>query len=287
MVATVFEILFLYWDALRSVQELARVAGLDLFPDEDAAGERKAVAAALARAALELPNSNADMFGVDPHREASKWRLVAVSLAYKAKIGVTNFVAKVVVRRALPRAVLRAYAPFVAVPLTAAWNALVTRKVLREARVRAMGPSAVTELTHLILGDAPALTAEGRLAAIRAVASCIVRTKDMHPNLLRLLVEVQRRCPHPAPGDLDDAPAFLASLTALTDAERRVSLQLLALAAVVDGRLRGDERRLVGEAQAAAGLPVDLAVVERLRRVFMRGEAIPVAQVRAIRGTAA
>ena len=50
IVATVFEIGFLYWDSLRSVHELARAAGLDLFeggPEED----KHEVAAALARAA--------------------------------------------------------------------------------------------------------------------------------------------------------------------------------------------------------------------------------------------
>jgi hypothetical protein len=287
LIATVFEILFLYWDALRSVRELSRVAGLDLFADRGVAGEEKAVAAALARAALELPNSTANVFGVDPHRETSKWRLVAVSLAYKAKVGVTNFVAKVLIRRVLTRAALRVYAPFVAIPVTAAWNALVTWMVLREARLRAMGPSAVAELSQSILGKASSLSAAGRLAAIRAVASCIVRTKDMHPNLLRLLVEVHRRCPDPEPGDLDDVPAFLASLPTLADEERRVVVLLLGLAAIVDGRLRRDERRLIRETQIAAGLPVDLRAAERLRRTFVRGEAIQVEQLRASRSQAA
>ncbi len=286
--ASIVEILFLYWDALRSVHELARVAGLDLFPDQGDDGEKQAVAAALARAALELPNPATRVFGVDPRKEASRWRLLLSSLAYKAKVSATNFAVKLVVRRALTRAAFRAYVvPIVAVPVTAAWNAAVTWMVLREARLRAMEPSAVQELVELILSDAPPLSPEGRLAAIRSVASAIVRTKDLHPNLVKLLLEVRKRCEPAAPGELDDVPAFLASLAKLTDAERQVAMQLLTVSAIVDGRLTRAERRLVEDAQRAAGLPVDPAPAERLRAAFVRGEQLPVEQVRAILGRAA
>jgi hypothetical protein len=84
-IAAVFEIGFLYWDALRSVHELARTAGVQMFKDPKK--ERSAVTAALARAALEIPNSKRAVLGVDPQREIVKWKLVVVTLAYKAKIG--------------------------------------------------------------------------------------------------------------------------------------------------------------------------------------------------------
>jgi hypothetical protein len=152
VVASVAEVLFLYWDTLRSVHELARVAGLELFGPDRAASD-VALADALARAALELPNPIDLNVGVNPHRESQKWRLVLASLAYKAKVGVTNFVVKLVVRRLLGRVAVRgvlgALVPFVAVPVTALWNAVVAWLVLREARIRAMGPSAVDELLEL------------------------------------------------------------------------------------------------------------------------------------------
>src|SRR5262249_35162317 len=115
IVASIIEIGFLYWDGLRSVHRLSEVAGLDLFPNED---EEDAVAAAMARAALELPNPVASLFGVNPRRESSRLRLVVASIAYKAKVSITNFVMKAIVRRALGRAMVRSWLPFVAVPLT-------------------------------------------------------------------------------------------------------------------------------------------------------------------------
>lgn len=65
IVASTVEILFLYWDALRSVHAVAQAAGLDLFAPTK---ERSAVASAMARAALELPNPEGELFGVDARR---------------------------------------------------------------------------------------------------------------------------------------------------------------------------------------------------------------------------
>jgi hypothetical protein len=99
-------------------------------------------AAVLARAALEIPNPPRPLFGIDPRREASKARLIAATMFYKAKVGVSNFVLRRLLVRVFGRAGLRSWIPFISVPVTACWDAFVCRRALREARLRAMGPSA-------------------------------------------------------------------------------------------------------------------------------------------------
>jgi hypothetical protein len=279
LVASVAEILFLYWDTLRSVHQLATVAGLELFGrDAETETADAALADALARAALELPNPVDQRMGVDPHRESKKWRLVAASVAYKAKVGVTNFVLKLLVRRLLGRVAVRgvlgALVPFVAVPVTAAWNGVVTWLVLKEARVRAMGPSAIDELMGLVFNDVPTLSDAGKLAAVRAVASAIVRTQDLHPNLVRLLSVVSARAGDTGQAELDDVGAFLASLHVLATAERKLALQVLAVACIVDGRLTSREESLWEEAVAASERRVEVDGLERLRRAFVAGDAV-------------
>lgn len=273
VVASVLEIGFIYWDTLRSVHELARVAGLELF-GKDRGSSDEALVDALARAALELPNPVDLSVRVNPHREAKRWRLLLVSLAYKAKIGVTNFLLKLLIRRLLSRAALRSFLPFVALPVTAVWNGVVTWLVLREARIRAMGPSAIDELVDHVFDDAPPVSAAGRLSAARAVASAIVRTQDLHPNLVRLLRSVERRAGEVGPEELDDVGLFLSGLRGLPPGELRVSLQLLAIACVVDGRFSSRERQLWTDARAAAGRAVELEKVQRLLEAFVAGEGI-------------
>ena len=229
---------------------------------------------ALARAALELPNPVDLKVGVNPHREAKKWRLVLVSLAYKAKVGVTNFVVKLLIRRMLSRVALRGLLPFVALPVTAMWNGIVMWLVLREARIRAMGPSAIEELVRVIFEDAPPLSAQGRLSAVRAVASAIVRTQDFHPNLVRLLSTVSRRAGDTGQNELDDVGLFLSNLKTLEASELKVSLQLLAVACVVDGKLTPREKKLWTDVMAAVGRAVSFEGLAKLLKAFVSGDEI-------------
>lgn len=291
IVTSVIEIAYLYWDGLRAVHRLSYEAGLDLFPEQD---DDKALAGAMARAALELPNPTATLFGVDPRREASRVRLLVASIVYKLKVSVTSFVLKALVRRALGRAFVRGWLPFVAVPITAAWNAFVCWLIMREARIRAMGPSAAREMIAIAFAGNRAVSPAGKAAVVRAVASSIVRTEDLHPNLAALLHEVARvgirgadavdagtrMDPHvrleidDEEGDLDDSRAFLRSLAKLAEGERTIVLRVLAIASIIDGRLTRAEKRLLAEAREVCALPHDPGAVERLRRAFIDGDPI-------------
>ena len=293
IITSVIEILYLYWDGLRAVHDLSLAAGLDLFPAQD---DAKALASAMARAALELPNPTASMFGVDPRREASKLRLLLASIVYKLKISVTNFLVKALVRRMLGRAFVRGWLPFVAVPITAAWNALICWLIIREARIRAMGPSAAREMIDIVFRDATSLSSAAKSAVLRAVASSIVRTEDLHPNLAALLHEVARlvspdasranpRAPLEAEdkaGDIDDSRAFLECLSRLDRSEQTVVRRVLAVASIIDGRLTRAEKRLLVEARTVCGLTKDLTQVEKLRRAFMNGDPIDPQRVLAL-----
>lgn len=284
VIASIAEIAFLYWDTLRSVHELARQAGLKLF---EAKGDSDVmVATVLARAALELPNPIENRWGINPRREASKWRLVVASLLYKAKIGITNFLFKALVRRMLGRVLLRralaVAVPFVAVPVTAAWNGYVCWRVMREARLRAMGPSAIRELVRLIFADNAGVGEPGRLAALRAVGAAIVRTQDLHPNLLSLFDEVASVAKYQGKEELDDPGEFLRSLAKLAPEDRRLAIQVLGIACIVDGELSRKEKALFSEALVAAGREIDLQPLEKLCREFVRGDGWADEAIRAL-----
>ncbi len=284
-VAAVLEIAFLYWDILRSVHELSSVTGLRLFgATKEEANE--VIAQGLARAALELPNPLEIDKRINPRREASRWRLLLASVVYKMKVGVSNFLIKMLVRRILGRVFVRSLVnsliPFAAVPITAAWNGVVTWLVMREARLRAMGPSAAHELVEVMFADALALTDAGRLAAVRAVAAAIVRTQDLHPNLVSLLNEVILKAGDTGTAELDDPDEFLRSLKSLAAGEQRLALQLVAVACVMDGRVTRREKKLITEAFTALGRPVMMDAVEKLRREFVAGNGVADDAVRAI-----
>ena len=274
LLASIIEIGFLYWDGLRSVHRLAHVAGLDLFP-EDNGDEHAAVAGAMARAALELPNSTRALFGIDPMREASRAFVVFASLAYKAKISASSFALKMLVRRVLGRALVRAWLPLIGVPVTAIWNGIVAWLVLREARIRAMGPSAAKEMVGIVFADSPVLSVNGRAAVKRAVAAAIVRTRDLHPNLIALWSEVRAHAGEDETHGIDDALLFVETLRGLPSDERAIVLRVLAIASILDGRITSAERRLLSQSYAACDRAAPLDRVAQLRRAFLDGDTIP------------
>jgi hypothetical protein len=278
--ASIFEIGFLYWDALRSVHRMAGAAGLALTAD-NVSREQREVALALARAALELPNPPHPELALDPRRESVRWLAALAALLYKAKVALTNVALKAGLRAFIGRSITLVALEFVVVPVTAIWNAVVCWSVVREARLRAMGPSAALELVGLALEDL-APTPAGREAALRAVASAVVRTHDLHPNHLAVIFALEAHVQHQGVTELDDSKAFLERLTHLTGADQRLALRLLVIAAILDGRLTRAEKKLLREAFAACGRVVDLARVERLRRALAAGQEFQFSEVRAL-----
>ncbi len=270
-VATTFEIGFLYWDAMRSVHNMARAAGVSLF-----GGTRieRAVLTPLVRAALELPNPNQPVLGIHPYREISRWRVVLATLIYKLKISVTNFLAKMLIRRLMGRAAVRAWLPLVAVPVTAAWNAWVMWRVMRQARLRVMGPFAAGEYLDAILPDPTPLSRKTRLHLVQAVGVAVVRKRDMHPNLEALIAQTTERLGVTEPDDeMSDWLEYLEELQELAPNEQTISIRLLAVAIVIDGRRGARELMVLREAHRVTGRHFDARALHQLYRGFVRGDA--------------
>lgn len=273
---TSIEIGYLYYDSLKSVHKLSTVAGLDLFPIR---GEEQGVTVALVRAALELPNPPDGISGVNPRAEISKIRLYLTTLLYKLKATATNFLVKAVMRRVAGRSALRALMEFVAVPVFAFWNGLIAYWVVRQGRIRAMGPSAVQEFAELVFPDAEGCSEEARACAFQAIGAAIVRTVDLHPNLVALMQATERHLGDPGDIPLDDSEAFLLQLSDLERKGQVFVLKVLCLACILDGRVARREGSLLREAFSIAGLEEDLAGVHALRRAFTRGQAISRSQI--------
>ncbi len=280
----IVELSFIYWNAIISVHRLAEAAGVALFrPDDSVADDEDEIfAAVLARAALEIPNPPRPMFGINPRREASRWRLVLASVVYKAKVSVSNFVLRKLLTRAFGRAGLRSWIPFVAVPITATWDAFVCRRALREARLRAIGPSAAREVVGCVLAQAGDPSPELREALFRAIAAAVVRSADFHPNLVELLDALKHRLGECEAEELDDTRRCLGLMRALAPPERRLALQLLAVACVFDGRIGRREWALLERAYALFERATPRAAVLAFKDGLLSGDELGVAQLAAL-----
>lgn len=271
----IVELSFIYWNAIASVHKLAEAAGVSLFRegDEREDNEDEMFAAVLARAALEIPNPPRPLFGIDPRRETSKTRLIVATVFYKLKVALTNFVLRRLLVRLFGRAGMRSWIPFVSVPITAMWDAFVCRRALREARLRAMGPSAAVEIVESLLGEAqvsPAL----QEVMMRAVGVAVVRSGDFHPNLVSLFEVLRRRFGRLDTAGYDDVQVMLELLQRLDPGEQATGLKMLAIACVFDGRIREKEWHFLARAYASTGRTLPRAAVQTWRRAFIDGDAL-------------
>lgn len=234
----VVEIAYLYWDAVRSVRAMARASGVKLYAGDTL---QRVVALALTRAALELPQPYTNALRVDPFRESPRWRVLVATLVYKAKIALTGFVTKALLRRALGRLATRAALEAVAIPVTAVWNMIVCRWVMREARLRAMGPSLARDLAPWIRAI------DGQDANLELVAwalgTSIVKNRKVHPNWVALVDALDLpQGLRDATRDFSDCARFLAALKAASAVDRRAALRALVAAAILDGKVTRLER---------------------------------------------
>ena len=243
------EIILLYRVTLRAVHRMAIEAGIKL---NSANAESNDVIASLVHAAMDMPISRQSFMGIDPMRHASRWKVLLVSWLYLGKVFVTTFILKVILRRLLTRVVVREWLQLVAVPVSGFWNAWVCWRVLREARLRIFGRSAVAELLQSM---SQARAAEPKLneIMIRCVACVIVTKARMHSTLRFMLMELSGAHGMPELERIDDQRQLLFAIGHLDLQARSAAFQVLRLAAVVDGRCNKRLLKLVASVEKLGG----------------------------------
>lgn len=264
------EILFLYWFVLRMVARISSIAGLRL----SNRGMERVIAIGLARSALDLPNPRTPICGIDPFARVSRWRLLAYSILYRIKIGVSSFVLRVVLRRVLARAALRFFIPLIGIPLFAVWNALIIWWLLRQVRIRAAGPVAVRELAEGISAERSNLDERSRRLVLQTVGESILRSRDAHPNfvlLLHRLLQDLEISPDPIAVDWDSSRASLKNASRKT---QDVVLTTLSAAVILARRPRSAQRELLEEVHTTCGRSFQAEALLDLYREFVRGQGL-------------
>lgn len=269
MIATAFELYFLYVDSIRAVHKLSYVAGISILKDGK---EDEAIIASLVKAALEIPNpKHSNVLEVNPLRETPKMKVIFVTIIYKLKLTVSNLIVKTIFRRIIGKASAR-WIDFVAVPITAFWNAIVCWWIIREARFRVMGPSAVEEFLSIILDKPESEYSETfQTQAFAAIGSCIVRSRDLHPNLVVLLKRLHTLFGETS-APIDDSRMFFENFQYLSRPEQQIILKLLSIGIVIDGKIATRERKLFEEICQNYSFPFDRNILNKLRHLFVSGE---------------
>lgn len=268
-VVSAVEIALLYFMTLSGVARVARHAALPLSRNE----EKGLLAHSLARAALEFPNPQIRICGIDPYARVSNWKLTALNLVYKLKVGVSSFLLRVFLRRVAARMAIRGFVPLLAGPLYAFWNAFIVWRIMAEARMRTLGPFAVDNLITAHFHDADKIDDTEKNVILHAAGEMLICGRDAHPNQAYLMARLRHALGCEKEIDLD-WKEMSRHLPEMDAARQTRILDLMTVSCLIGSRIHNDQKLVLHEACQACGTALDAAGLKSLHKALRRGEKI-------------
>ena len=280
-VVSAVEIALLYALALIGIARVTQYSGLPL----SRGNGRGLFAHSLARAALEFPNLQVRIYGIDPYAYVANWKLTALNIAYKLKVGVSSFILRVFLRRVAARMAIRGMVPLIAGPLYAAWNAYIVWRIMTEARVRTLGPFAVDNLISAHFQDAGELGDTEKNVILHAAGEMLTRGRDAHPNQVYLMTRLREALKHDEDITLD-WPTIRRHLPTLDAAGQTRVLDLLTVSCVIGARIRREQTALLRSACRECGADLHEDRVRELHKALKRGHEVTYEDLSATRSDA-
>lgn len=239
LVATLIEFYVLFLIALKAVYEVSDIINMHATESELMDDGLFSVKHILARTALELPDPELKILGIDPFKRISKKNLFILSLLYKAKIVLTNLVLKYILRLAFGPTIFGISILYEALLVECFWNSVVIRRVVHEARLRLFGFALANQIARNVISEnlLQQLSPMAKKGCLRAIGNAVVMAKNYHPNMMILLVRFQQVLQITEENKYDDWGLFIDTLQNVSEKEKYFLLDLFTVAAAFDGRL--------------------------------------------------
>lgn len=239
LISVLIEFYLLFIIALKSVYEVSDIINMRATPKDFLQSGIFSVKNILARTALELPDPELKILGIDPFKRISKRNLLVLGLIYKAKIFVTNFVLKYGLKLSVGETVYGIPILYEALFVEAFWNGMVLKRVVKEARLRLFGFALANHIADNVIKEKliNELSPEARIGCMRAVGNAVVMTQNYHPNMMILLLEFQQILQINEENKYDDWSLFLKTLEKVSEKERNFLLDLFTVSAAFDGKI--------------------------------------------------
>jgi len=243
IISTIIEFYILFLISLKAVHEVADLINMHASEKEYLDG-MFGVKNILARTALELPDPELQILGIDPFKRISKKNLLILGLLYKAKIILSNVVIKLILLFTVGSTIMGIPIGYEALLVEAFWNGLVLKRVVEEARLRLFGFALAEEITANVIKEGLIfqLSHEARIGCMRSIGNAVVMTQNYHPNMIILLLHFQDLLKIKGQYQFDNWEQFLHTLNNVTEKERSFLLDLFTVAAAFDGKLSDLEK---------------------------------------------
>ena len=255
--------------ALRGIARITRHSGLR-FSGGD---ERELLSHSLARAGLEFPNPQVKIYGIDPYAHVWNWKLTALNIAYKLKVGVSSFILRVFLRRVAARMAIRGMVPLLAGPLYAVWNAYIIWRIMKEARVRTLGRLVVDNMIEAHFQSWEKCDETEKNVILHATGEMLTHGRDAHPNQIYLLTRLRKELNHDAHISLDWG-TMGQDLPELKPASQSLVLDMLTLSCLIGTRIHREQIALLESACQDCGTVLHEDRLRDLRKALIKGHEV-------------
>jgi len=239
LIAVLIEFYVLFLIALKAVHEVSDLINMHATKNELTDESIFSVSNILARTAMEIPDPELTILGIDPFERVSKKNLFILGLLYKAKIIVTNFILKYALKFTVGDTLLGVPVLYEALPVECFWNSMVIKRVVHEARLRLFGFALAHQIGDNVVNEKrlEQLSPLARAGCLRAIGNAVVMTQNYHPNMMILLIRFQMVLQINEENKYDDWEMFLDTLKNVSAKERYFLLDLFTVSAAFDGKL--------------------------------------------------
>ena len=250
IISIAIEFYLLFIIAIKAVHEVSELINIHAHKKDFLQAGPFNVTNILARAALELPDPEMKILGIDPFEQVSKKNLLILGLLYKVRITLTNFILKFLLRKSFGEIIAGISINYIALPVECFWNGMVIYRVVREARLRLFGFALSNHIADNLLHDhlIEQLSPEAKTGCIRAIGNALVMARNYHPNMIILLLRFQELINVDTDDRYDDWNLFLETLKKVNDKERNFLLDLFTIAISFDGKISHFEKDSIKEA---------------------------------------
>lgn len=250
LISIIIEFYLLFIIALRAVHSVSELVNIRSHDHDFLQSGPFSITNILSRAALEIRDPELHILGIDPFKRVSKMDLLLLGLLYKAKIVLTNIIARWLLTHTIGPTIGGVSINYIALPVECFWNAVVIRRVVREARLRLFGFTLSNHIADKLLQEnvLEQLSSETRISTLRAIGNAVVLARNYHPNMIVLLLRIQHLLELNKDHQYDDWNLFLKALAQASEKERRFLLDLFTIAVAFDGRISRQETSNLKEA---------------------------------------
>jgi len=187
LLATILELLLLYYDAVRAAGKMNQITQRDVDAESEVdEAIQQTLPLGLTKAALGMNKDTSPKFGIDPLENSSKAAIAAKGAAYRAQVLLFNALVKRILRRILARmfgrTAPRVFVEWLLLPIYVIWNMVGTTVVMNELICRANGQEATKGVLDKIQLDKN-MSPQMIVLIKNSIQHHVHGAKAIHPNI--------------------------------------------------------------------------------------------------------